>query len=173
MTAQAQEQATPAPAGDDADLLPALDQIFAETVALFQRLRAVAPLMHAHDELGQNECTVLQGLARDGSRSVADIGNDCDIHRNQAQKLVKALEKRGLVQMIDDPENKRTKLTELSDSGRELVRSLDRREVELLSSLPLAATPADLRSAAAALAAVRQALSDQEWRKLLGNGTGS
>lgn len=173
MTAQAQEQATPAPAGDDADLLPALDQIFAETVALFQRLRAVAPLMHAHDELGQNECTVLQGLARDGSRSVADIGNDCDIHRNQAQKLVKALEKRGLVQMIDDPENKRTKLTELSDSGRELVRSLERREVELLSSLPLAATPADLRSAAAALAAVRQALSDQEWRKLLGNGTGS
>lgn len=173
MTAQAQEQATPAPAGDDADLLPALDQIFAETVALFQRLRAVAPLMHAHDELGQNECTVLQGLARDGSRSVADIGNDCDIHRNQAQKLVKALEKRGLVQMIDDPENKRTKLTELSDSGRELVRSLDRREVELLSSLPLAATPADLRSAAAALAAVRQALSDQEWRKLLGDGTAS
>lgn len=173
MTAQAQEQATPAPAGDDADLLPALDQIFAETVALFQRLRAVAPLMHAHDELGQNECTVLQGLARDGSRSVADIGNDCDIHRNQAQKLVKALEKRGLVQMIDDPENKRTKLAELSDSGRELVRSLERREVELLSSLPLAATPADLRSAAAALAAVRQALSDQEWRKLLGNGTGS
>jgi len=173
MTAQAQEQATPAPAGDDADLLPALDQIFAETVALFQRLRAVAPLMHLHDELGQDECTVLQGLARDGSRSVADIGNDCDIHRNQAQKLVKALEKRGLVQMIDDPENKRTKLTELSDSGRELVRSLDRREVELLSSLPLAATPADLRSAAAALAAVRQALSDQEWRKLLGNGTGS
>ena len=173
MTAQAQEQATPAPAGDDADLLPALDQIFAETVALFQRLRAVAPLMHLHDELGQDECTVLQGLARDGSRSVADIGNDCDIHRNQAQKLVKALEKRGLVQMVDDPENKRTKLAELSDSGRELVRSLERREVELLSSLPLAATPADLRSAAAALAAVRQALSDQEWRKLLGNGTGS
>ncbi len=173
MTAQAQEQATPAPAGDDADLLPALDQIFAETVALFQRLRAVAPLMHLHDELGQDECTVLQGLARDGSRSVADIGNDCDIHRNQAQKLVKALEKQGLVQMIDDPENKRTKLAELSDSGRELVRSLERREVELLSSLPLAATPADLRSAAAALAAVRQALSDQEWRKLLGNGTAS
>ncbi len=173
MTAQAQEQATPAPAGDDADLLPALDQIFAETVALFQRLRAVAPLMHLHDELGQDECTVLQGLARDGSRSVADIGNDCDIPRNHAQKLVKALEKRGLVQMVDDPENKRTKLAELSDSGRELVRSLDRREVELLSSLPLAATPADLRSAAAALAAVRQALSDQEWRKLLGNGTAS
>lgn len=173
MTAHAQEQATPAPTGDDADLLPALDQVFAETVALFQRLRAVAPLMHAHDELGQDECTVLQGLARDGSRTVADIGNDCDIPRNQAQKLVKALEKQGLVQMVDDPENKRTKLAELADSGRELVRSLDRREVELLSSLPLAATPADLRSAATALAAVRQALGDQEWRKLLGNGAGS
>lgn len=172
MTAQAQEQAPPAPADDDADRLPALDQVFAETVALFQRLRAVAPLMHAHDSLGQDECTVLQGLARDGSRTVADIGTDCDIPRNQAQKLAKALEKQGLVQMVDNPENKRTKLVELTDGGRELVRSLDRREVELLSSLPLAATPADLRSAATALAAVRQALSDKGWRKLLGDGTG-
>ena len=172
MTTHAQEQANPAPAGDGADLLTALDQIFAETVALFQRLRAVAPLMHAHDELGEDECTALQGLAREGSRTVTEIGNDCDISRNQAQKLVKALEKQDLVQMVDNPENKRTKLVELTDSGRELVGALERREIELLSSLPLAATPADLRSAATALAAVRQALGDEEWRKLLGNGAG-
>lgn len=128
--------------------------------------------MHALGDLGPDECTVLQGLDRDGSRTVADIGNDCGIPRSQAQKLVKGLEKQGSVQMVDNPESKRTKLVELTDGGRELVRSLDRREVELLSSLPLAATPADLRSAATALAAVRQALGDKEWRKLLGNGDG-
>ena len=111
-------------------------------------------------------------LVFQGSRSVTEIGNDCDIPRNQAQKLVKALEKQDLVQMVDNPENKRTKLVELTDSGGELVGALERREIELLSSLPLAATPADLRSAATALAAVRQALGDEEWRKLLGNGAG-
>ena len=172
MTASAQQKAAPAPVGDEADLLPALDQVFAETVALFQRLRAVAPLMHAHANLGPDECTVLQGLDRDGSRTVADVGTDCDIPRNQAQKLIKALDKEGLLQMIDNPENKRAKLAELTDEGTKLVRSLDRREVELLSSLPLTATAADLHSAAAALASVRRALDNEEWRRLLGNGAG-
>jgi len=172
MTAQAQESAaSERPEGAD-DLLPALDRIFAETVALFQRLRAVAPLMHAHAELERDECTVLQGLDRDGARTVTDIGNDCGITRNQAQKLVKALEKKGLVEMIDNPENKRAKLADLTDDAREVVRELDQREVELLSSLPLQASPADLQAAAHALASVREAFSDEAWQKLLNNGSG-
>jgi DNA-binding MarR family transcriptional regulator len=172
MTAQAQQNAVPEPETEEVGLLPALDQIFAETVALFQRLRAVAPLMHAHAELGQDECTVLQGLDRDGARTITDIAADCDIHRNLGQKLVKALEKQGFVGMIENDEKKKGKLVELTEEGRQLVRSLDQREVELLSSLPLATSPADLQAAARALAAVRQALSNEEWRKLLGNGTG-
>ncbi len=155
-----------------ADLLPALDEIFVETVALFQRLRAVAPLMHAHAELGHDECTVLQGLDRDGSTTVTDIAHDCGIQRNQAQKLVKELEKQNLVEMVDNPIKKRAKLVALTEDGHEVARSLDRREVELLSSLPLQASAAELQAAAAALARVRQAFSDEEWRKLLNNGNG-
>jgi len=167
MTAQAQNTAAPAPTNGDADLLPALDRVFGETVALFQRLRAVAPLMHAHENLERDECTVLQGLDRDGARTATDIGHDCSITRNLAQKLVKALEKQDLVEMLDNPENKRAKLANLTDAGRAVVRSLDLREVELLSSLPLQASPADLQAAANALAAVRQAFSDKEWQRLL------
>jgi DNA-binding MarR family transcriptional regulator len=172
MTTQAQENAPTVPANGSGDLLPALDQVFAETVALFQRLRAVAPLMHSHEDLGQDECTVLQGLDRDGPRTVTNIGEDCGISRNQAQKLVKALEKKDLLAMVDNPENKRSKLAELTDAGREVVRMLDQREVELLTSLPLQATAADLQAAATALAAVRQAFSNEQWQKLLNNGTG-
>lgn len=170
MTAQAQQTAAPPRTLGTAELLPALDRVFAETVALFQRLRAVAPLMHAHEALERDECTVLQGLDRDGSRTVNDVADDCGIPRNQAQKLVKALEKKDLVEMVDNPDNKRTKLADLTDAGREVVRSLDLREVELLTSLPLDASPADLQAAASALASVRRAFSDEEWQKLLNNG---
>ncbi len=172
MTAQAQQKVASRPVGGGANLLPALDQIFVETVALFQRLRAVAPLMHAHCELDHDECTVLQGLDRDGSRTVADIANDCSIQRSQAQKLVKALEKRELVEMVPNPVKKRAKLVAMTEKGQEMARSLDRREVELLSSLPLQTSAAELQAAAAALARVRQAFSDEEWRKLLNNGNG-
>lgn len=173
MTTKAQENVAPAPPNGTSELLPALDQVFAETVALFQRLRAVAPLMHNHEDLGRDECTVLQGLDRDGSRTVTEIGNDCSIPRSRAQKLVKALEKNELVEMVENPAGKKKgKLVALTDAGIEAVRQLDQREVELLSSLPLQATPADLQAAATALAAVRQAFTDEEWQKLLDNGSG-
>jgi len=172
MTTQAQENAPPAASNGNGDLLPALDQVFAETVALFQRLRAVAPLMHSHQDLEQDECTVLQGLDRDGPRTVTDIGEDCGIQRNQAQKLVKALEKKNLVAMVDNPENKRAKLAALTDAGREVIRALDQREVELLTSLPLRSSAADLQAAANALASVRRAFSNKQWQALLNNGSG-
>ncbi|MCH7824179.1 MAG: hypothetical protein IH849_05205 [Acidobacteria bacterium] len=167
MTVQTQKTAPSEPTPINGDLLPALDQLFAETVALFQQLRAVAPLMHGHIELGRDECTVLQGLDHDGSRTVADIGNDCDIPRKQAQKLVKSLEKGGFAQLVANPENNRAKLVELTEDGRQLVRGLDRREVELLSSLPLATNAADLAAATRALADVRRALNDEAWRRQL------
>ena len=53
------------------------------------------------------------------------------------------------------------------------MRLLGQREVELLSSLPLQASPADLHAAASALAAVRLAFSDDDWQALLNNGSGS
>ena len=172
MTAHAQQTSPEVPTNGTADLLPALDEIFVETVALFQRLRAVAPLMHAHADLGHDECTVLQGLDRDGSRTVTEIAHDCGIQRTQAQKLVKQLQKQDFVEMVDNPEKKKAKLVALTEKGHEIARSLDRREVELLSSLPLQTSAAELQAAAAALARVRQAFSDEEWRKLLNNGNG-
>lgn len=173
MTARAQQTTVPQRPPGTAELLPALDQVFAETVALVQRLRAVAPLMHAHEELERDQCTVLQALDRDGSRTVNDLGEACGITRAQAQKLVKALQKTKLVDMVDNPENKRAKLVELTDEGTEAVRALEAREIELLTSLPLAATPADLRAAANALAAVRNAFGDETWQKLLNNANGN
>jgi DNA-binding MarR family transcriptional regulator len=172
MTTQAQEQTATAPSNGGRNLIPALDQVFAETVALFQRLRAVAPLMRAHEELERDECTVLQGLDREGSRTITDVANDCGFPRSRAQKLIKALEKKSLVEMITNPEDKRAKLAALTDEGTEVVRALDQREVTLLSSLPLQASSTDLQAAATALAAVRRAFSDDAWQKMLNNGTG-
>jgi DNA-binding MarR family transcriptional regulator len=167
------ETDSPAPAGA-AGRLAALDQLFAETVALFQSLRAVASKIHTRGDLAQEEWTILQGLGRDGARTVADIGNDCGITKSQAQKLVKALEKQGVVEQIDNPESKRAKLVELTDAGRALIQAMDNREVELLTKLPLSASEADLRAAATAIADVRAALGDDAWRKLLNNnGAGS
>lgn len=167
MTTETQQIAPPEPTSINGDVVPALDQLFAETVALVQHLRSVAPLMHGHAELGRNECTVLQGLDHDGSRTVTDIGNDCDIPRNEAQKLVKSLEKGSFVEFVANPENKRAKLVELTEDGRHLVRGLDRREVELLSDLPLATNAADLAAAARTLADIRRALNDEAWRRQL------
>lgn len=165
MTIQAQQSS--ATNGNGA-LVPALDNLFVETVALYQRMRAVAPLIRTHDELDREECSVLQGLERDGGRTITDIGDEHGISRSKAQKLVKKLEKKSLIEMVPNPEKKkRAKLAAITDDGRAVVEALDQREIKLLSNLPLDASPESLRAAAAALTAVRQAFSDDDWRKLL------
>ena len=150
-----------------------LDQVFAETVALFQSLRMVAAKIHAHGDLSSEAWTILQCVDRDGARTVADLANDCGVTSSQMQKLIKTLEKQGAVERVDNPENRRAKFVELTEEGRTLIRAMDRREVELLSQLPLTASEVDLRAAAEALASVRAAMSDVTWRKLLSNGDGS
>ncbi len=175
MSTQAQNKPD-APAATDAQsaaTVPVLDQVFAETVALFQSLRSVAAKIHAYGDLSSEAWTILQGIDRDGARTVADLADDCGVTSSQAQKLVKSLEKEGAVERLDNPESRRAKLVELTEAGRELTRAMDRREVELLSKLPLTASEADLRAAAEALASVRTAMSDAAWRKLLSNGDGS
>ena len=172
MSTQQQPDAAPVTPSPNGTLVSALDLVFAETVALFQRLRSVASSMHAHGELTAEECTVLQGLDRDGARTVADIAGDCGIAKSQAQKLVKALEKQGVVELNVNPENKRTKLVEVTDTGRDAIRAMDQREFDLLSQLPLGVEAGDLQAAANALASVRQALDDEDWRRRLNNGTG-
>lgn len=152
--------------------VPALDQVFAETVALFQSLRVVAAKIHSNGDLEPEAWTILQGLGRDGARTIADLANDCGVTKQQIQKLVKALEKEGAVERIKNPENRRARLISLSGDGRERIRAMDEREVNLLSQLPLDASESDLRAAARALAAVRRAMADEEWAKLLGNGAG-
>ncbi len=174
MSAQTQQKTgTPAPAGDQAAAtVPALDQVFAETVALFQSLRTVAAKIHAHGDLSSESWTILQGVDRGGAKTVADLANDCAVTSSQMQKLIKTLEKQGVVARVDNPENRRAKFVELTEEGRALIRAMDRREVELLSQLPLTATESDLRAAAEALASVRAAMSDAAWRKLLNDSTG-
>jgi DNA-binding MarR family transcriptional regulator len=172
MSTKAQQDAASVSPSANGNLVSALDLVFAETVALFQRLRSVASSMHAHGELGSEECTVLQGLDRDGARTITDIAGDCGIPRSKAQKLVKALEKGDVVELVPNPENKRSKLVELTELGRQAIRAMDQREFDLLSQLPLGADEEQLRTAASALAAVRQALDDEDWRRMLNNGTG-
>ena len=150
-----------------------LDQVFAETVALFHSLRMVAAKTHAYGDLSSEAWTILQGVDRDGAKTVADLANDCSVTSSQMQKLIKTLEKQGVVERVDNPESRRAKFVELTEEGRTLIRAMDRREVELLSQLPLTASEAELRAAAEALASVRAAMSDATWRKLLNNVDGS
>ncbi len=153
MSAQAQH--TPGPSAlsgaESSGTVPVLDQVFAETVALFQSLRAVAAKIHSIGELTPDSWTILQGVDRDGAKTVADLAENCGVTSSQMQKLIKALEKQGAVERVENPESRRAKLVKLTEEGKSLIRAMDQREVELLSQLPLTASEADLRAAAEAL----------------------
>ena len=67
MSVQAQQ--TP----DTSAPVAVLDEVFAEIVALYQSLRAVATKIHEHGGLSSDSWTILQGIDRDGAKTVADL----------------------------------------------------------------------------------------------------
>lgn len=155
---------------DNGGLLPALDMVFAETVALFQRLRKVADEIHQHEDMPEGKRTILQTLDAVGAQTVPDLAEARGVSRQHVQKLVKPLEKEGFVQLVDNPAHKRSKFVELTEQGRELIENMDGQEARLLAQLQINATEEELRAVANTLGAVRTAFRSEAWRKLVENG---
>ena len=71
-------------------------------------------------ELTTAESLVFPYLDRDGTRP-AELARRLGITRQSAQSLVKGLEAKGLVELIDDPDDGRAKKITLTAAGRESV----------------------------------------------------
>ncbi len=108
---------------------------------------------------------ILMELYYHRSRSVSDISDKMDISPAAASQLVDKLVQSSLLLRTEDPVDRRGKLLELSDKGRELIeRGVEARSTwveELVTSLP----PEDYDAISSALSALTLAASSYEFKK--------
>ncbi len=87
----------------------ALPSLFAETVALFHRLRATAAQMHGQGELSAGRRGILFELARLGPQSVPQMARARPVSRQYVRGLVDGLRADGLVDLAANPAHRRAR----------------------------------------------------------------
>jgi DNA-binding MarR family transcriptional regulator len=111
---------------------------------------------------------LLVDLARTGPQTVPNMARARAVSRQHVQALVDRFRARGLVELAENPNHRRSRLVRLTRNGRAQVKSMLQRETAALRSLGLAIPPQQIRSAARALQTLRQQLHDHSWTDLGG-----
>ena len=94
-----------------------------ETRLLFHHLRRTAESLHRQGEITAGRRGVLESLHREGPRTVPQLARARPVSRQHIQKLVDPLAAEGLVELVDNPRHKRSKLVRLTAAGAPWWRS--------------------------------------------------
>jgi DNA-binding MarR family transcriptional regulator len=96
--------------------------------------RANGRLLRAGDELMKHLGITsarwqVMGAVAERARTVAQIARHFELTRQGVLWVVSALVKDGLVELVDNPDHKRSKLVDFTARGRETYRELERRQI--------------------------------------------
>jgi len=146
------------PHASETGAAPAVQALFAETVALFHRLRVLADQLHGQGELTASRRGILFELDRFGPRTVPQMARARPVARQQIQSLVDKLIADGLVELDENPAHQRSRQVRLGGRGKVLVDVMNRREADFLARLPIEISRGQLEAATTILRALREVL---------------
>jgi DNA-binding MarR family transcriptional regulator len=144
---------------------PAFEDLIDETTALFHLLHAVAAQLHGGGELTAGRRGILRGLDRFGPQTVAQMARARPVSRQYIQSLVNELESEDLVETIENPAHRRSRLVCLTSRGKVALTEMYRREAELFAILDLPISDDEMHQAASVLRSARTALLEAQLRR--------
>ena len=134
-----------------------LAELMLEVAQCFFRIRAVGQKAGLITKWGGGAFGFLRSLARLGPLTVPQIAQMRPTSRQRMQRLADELAAEGLVEFIDNPKHRRSKLVRLTPKGDARYRKMDARFLSIASTLGAALSEADIRKT---IAIVRH-LSDE------------
>jgi len=139
-------------------ILPIVDNI----IALFHRLKVAGEALYSDWELSAGMRGILRSLDFLGPHTVPQLARMRTVSRQHIQSLVNPMIKSGFIELMDNPHHKRSPLLSLTQSGKEIVDEINRRENEFAGRLKLGIRKADLKVAAGVLAALKESFDSGE-----------
>ncbi len=130
----------------------ALRKLTDEARRLVHRLDRAAEALHAPDDLTGGERAVLVELAEEGPRTVPEMARARPVTRQHIQSTVNPLLAHGLVELVDNPRHRRSKLVRLTEAGRAVVAKIRGREGRVVAALVPRLDARDLETTARTLA---------------------
>ncbi len=134
------------------------DNLFREVRLLFTTLAHTGEQLHEDSEMTQPRRAVLEHLLREGPSTVPAIARARRVSRQHIQAIVNPLLHEGMVERVENPAHRRSKLVRLTAAGRKVIEDIRRHEAHHLDQAGIGVSDDELRGAAHVLRQVREAL---------------
>src|SRR5882724_11682637 len=122
-------------------------ELMLEVAQCFFRLRALGQKAGLITSWGGGAFGFMRSLALLGPLTVPRIAQMRPTSRQRMQRLADELAAEGLVEFIDNPRHRRSKLVQLTRKGDARYRALNARFLAIASTMGLALSKADIRKA--------------------------
>lgn len=143
----------------------ALEGVIDESRGLFADLQRAIEEIHGDLGLTPGIRDLLRQLREQGPATVPEIARAREVSRQHVQSVVNRLDEEGLVELADNPKHRRSRIVQLTPTGRQLVNEMDRREERVWRTLGLGVKRRELKETADVLARVRLLLTGDDWRR--------
>ncbi len=139
-----------------------------ETIALFHRLAWVAEQIYGEEGRSTARRGVLRGLARYGAQTVPQLAKARSVSRQHVQEVVDRLRAEGLVELLENPRHRRSKLVRATPRGEAWVRRTDEIDDRVLYAAAGHLQRAELEATLRTLKAMREGFElTPRWRRVL------
>jgi len=135
---------------------------------LFHRMGHGATVLHRESGISAGMRAVLESVIHGGPMTVPQMARVRPVSRQHIQGLANALLDAGLVEYVENPAHRRSKLVAPTQAGRSAYAALRAREAEAFGNLPLGCTADEIAAATATLRKLLAALESPEWRAIIG-----
>lgn len=135
--------------------------LWTEVLSGFFKLRAAGRRMGAVDPSGGGTWGLLRSLATGGPQTVPDLARQRPVSRQHIQLLVNRLADAGLVELVENPAHRRSRLVSLTAAGRDRFGQIDAEVRAVAADLAAGLDPKALTAAAETLAEVNRRLEDR------------
>jgi len=152
---------------EEAELHAAVDELTMTAALLYFRMRKAAEEMLGEGEQSSGRRSVLKGLVKAGPQTVPQMARLRAVSRQHIQKLVNGLLTDGLVELLDNPAHKRSKLVQITAAGQSVAEATSLREAKILPELARGLELEDIRTATTVLQQLKTAFEGERWRQLV------
>lgn len=132
---------------DNAKIDDTAYELVLTVLALFFRLRAAGMQEGAVTEWGGGAWGLMRSLATGGPQTVPHLARARPVARQRMQILVNELAASGLVELLDNPHHKRSRLVRLTQAGEAAFRKIDARVRRMIAQLTADLDPRTIRTA--------------------------
>lgn len=123
----------------------AVAELMLEVAQCFFRIRALCQKTELITSWGGGAFGFMRSLAVLGPLTVPQIAGMRPTSRQRMQRLADELAGEGIVEFIDNPKHRRSKLVQLTPEGHARYQDLNARLLEIASTLGLALSEVDVR----------------------------